>query len=259
MKHIRIIAFLSAVIFLFAGCAGLNQGSLGKIPNSQFVQKDFNAEVIESAAREAASQIVTVPLLKQDKKYIVMSLEDVERTDCPLNSLIEDAIISSLTKSGFSVYERDKDVLTRLAYQEGGEKLKSFTLPPAGEPEKTKSELPKYDVDYGKKMQIVPAKVNQDLGTGAIETSDFVISYRILESGVKYYKIAERDESGAYQIKRAALVKLSVRITDSKTAKIIWGDVLSGLIEDLVPRSQVKYLEKTGYDFYQYTLPLQKK
>jgi len=185
-------------------------------------------------------------------------MESVEKTDNPLNSLIEDAIISALTKSGFSVYERDKDVLIRLAYQEGNDKMKSFTLPPSEEQDKVKSELPKYDVDYGKKIQIVPTKVNQDLGTNSIETCDFVISYRILESGVKYYKISERDESGAYQVKRSALVKLSIRITDSKTAKIIWGDTLSGVLEDLIPRSQIKYLEKTGYEFYQYTLPLQK-
>jgi len=218
--------------------------------------KESNAEIIELAARDAATQIVTVPLLKIDKKYVVMSAEQVEKTDAPLNSLIEDCIISSLAKGGFSVYERDKDILVRLAYQEGADKLKSFTLPPSSST--NISELPKYDIDYGQKAQIVPSKVTEKLGTDGLDAADCVISYRVLESGVKYYKINENDEAGYTQVKRIALVKLHIRIIDSKSGKIIWADTLSGVAEDLVSRQLVKYLEKTGYKFYPHTLPLQK-
>jgi len=257
-KSISTAVVLIITGILLSGCAGLNSSAkIGDIPKTQYQPKDLNAEIIEIAAREAATQIVTVPLIKLDKKYVVMSMENSEKTDQPLNALIEDAIISAMTKGGFAVYERDKDILIRLAYQEGADKMKSFTLPPSESAEKIKAELPKYDVDYGKKIQITPARVNQDLGSDNLETADYVIGYRIIEAGVKYYKTLDKDEAGATQIKRSALVKLAIRITEAKTGKIVWGDTLSGISEDLAPRQQIKYLEKTGYEFYQFTMPLQ--
>jgi curli biogenesis system outer membrane secretion channel CsgG len=221
--------------------------------------KQSNAEILDYAARDAAAQIVTIPLIKQNKKYVVMSTEDVNAKDNALNALVEDSLISTLAKGGFIVLERDKDVLLRLAYQEGNNNLKSIMLPPATKKNDATTTLPKYDLNYGKNAQIVPTKIDNQTGSEVLASSDFVLSYRILESGVKYFQVEERAEDGSRQIKRKALVKLSVRIIDSKSGQIIWSDSLSGVEEDIVPKWQVQILEKTGYEFYPYTMPLQTK
>lgn len=251
MKRTILLSLCLALVLSLFGCAtGMMQANKNL--------NDSNAELIEKAARDAAAQIITIPALRTDKKYIVMSSEQADANDKALNALIEDAVISALANGGFPVYERDKDVLLRMAYQEGSDKMTAFTLPPAeGSEQKVSSELPKYDVNYDKKIQIVTSKANENFGSQNIETADFIISYRVLEAGVRYLKNEFKDDEGMTQVKRKALVKLSVRLVDAKSGKIVRGETLSGMEEDLAPKRYLKYIEKSDYSFYPYSLPLQ--
>ena len=248
------IIFSIVALFIILSLTGCSTGMM----QSNRTLNDSNAELIEKAARDAAAQIITIPALRTDKKYIVMSSEEADANDKALNALIEDAVISALANGGFPVYERDKDVLLRMAYQEGSDKMNSFTLPQAeNKDEKLGADLPKYDVNYGKKVQIVTAKANETFGAQNIETADFIITYRVLEAGVRYLKNEFKDDDGLTQVKRKALVKLGVRLVEAKTGKIVRGETLSGMEEDLAPKRHLKYIEKSGYSFFPYSLPLQ--
>jgi len=223
------------------------------------LSRESNAELIEKAVKDASAQIITIPFLDKKNNYVVISSESPEDQDAPMTSLIEDAMIASMSESGFSVLERDKDVLLRVIYQEDKEKMKSAVLPPESVDKEggSKTAIPKYDLDYGKKVQIIPTQITPEVGSQNVFTADYLINYRILETGLKYIKVNERDEYGMRQMKREALVKLSVRLIDAKTSKVVWGGNLSGHGEDYIPAWQKEKLKKTGYQFYPFTSPLQ--
>jgi curli biogenesis system outer membrane secretion channel CsgG len=223
--------------------------------------RESNAILLEKAVWDLAAQITTIPILNTDSKYVVMSSEDVDDRNNPLLSNIEDGIVSALASAGFNILERDNDVLIRLLYQEGSEGLSAVVVPPTSAQlidNEEGTELPKYNLDYGRKVQIVSTQVGST-GTGSLIPADYVISYRIIEQGVKYIRIEGVDEFGVSQFKRQANVKTHIRVIDAKTSNIIWANNLSGIREDIVPRWMLKKLESSDYKFYSQSFPLSDK
>lgn len=222
--------------------------------------RESNAILLEKAVWDLAAQITTIPVLNTNNDYVVMSSENVDDRNNPLLSNIEDGIVSALASAGFSVLERDNEVLVRLLYQEGQEGLAAVVVPATSAQLLDKEEgtdLPKYNLDYGRKVQIVSTQVGSK-GTGDLKPADYVISYRIIEQGVKYIRIEGVDEYGVSQYKRQAFVKTHIRIIDAKSSNIVWANNLSGMREDIVPRWMLKKLEDSGYEFYSQTMPLAK-
>lgn len=253
LKRILFISVVLLSIIILTNCG------IKRMAVEEDAVKESNALLIEQAVQEAAAQVTTIPVLNTNSNFVVMSSEATEERDYPNISIIEDAIVSSLAKAGFNVLERDNDILVRVLYQEGKGNVSSVVIPPTTgqlDDKEEPTQLPKYNLDYGKKVQIVSSKVNPEIGNDAIKPADFIISYRILEEGIKYLKPNEVDEYGVSQLKRKAMVKLHIRIIDAKTSKIIWANNLEGVKEDFVPKWMVKKLEETGYQFYSQSLPL---
>ncbi|HOK40786.1 MAG TPA: CsgG/HfaB family protein [bacterium] len=241
-------------LFIFNNC-GVNR----VVSLEDEMIKEANAVILEEATQEACAQITTIPILKTEHNLVVMSAEQVEDRDYPNLALVEDAIISALTKAGYNVLERDNDILIRILYQEGKNEITSVVVPPTTsqlDEREESTQLPKYNLDYGKKVQIISSKVNPEVGSENIKPADYIISYRIVEQGVKYSKSLEADEYGIGQIKRKAYTKLHIRIIDAKTSQIVWANNIEGSKEDFVPKWMVKKLEETGYQFYSQSLPL---
>lgn len=223
--------------------------------------KESNAILLERAVWDLAAQVTTIPVLSTNKNYVVMSSENVDDRNNPVLSSVEDGIVAALASSGFSILERDNDILIRLLYQEGQDGLAAVVVPPTSAQlidEEDGTNLPKYNLDYGRKVQIVSTQVGSK-GTGNLQPADYVISYRILEQGVKYIRLEGVDEYGVSQFKRRAYVKTHIRIIDSKTSRIVWANNLSGLREDVVPRWMLRKLEESNYEFYSQSLPLVNK
>ena len=84
---------------------------------------------------------------------------------------------------------------------------------------------------------------------------DYVLSFRVLECGVRYVPL-EKKLHGLYEmVNRVALTKIHLRLINARTGVIKWSDMLTGTSEEKTPRKYVSLAENGQYRFYHYAYP----
>ena len=174
---IHTFAYLTLLLLLCAGCSV----NLSHAPE-QPIQKNAG-ELVKSLP---IGQTLAGKIPSQSK-VAVRSMELDETLDLPMIALIEDQIIQSLKKQGFSVLERDQNTLKQMI-KEGNSNSLDLCLP-----------------------------ANQPLVQTQLASVDYILSYRLISFDLWH----EMESTGCL---RNSNLEVNYRILDAKSGKIIYAD-----------------------------------
>lgn len=245
---------LLPVAAVLSGCA--------TAPHATF--EDSNQLFLEQtmANLDVAHQIRQV--VPASSKLCLVSMEKEETLDHPVVSLVEDGIISDFLTGGFTVYERDSDVVKRLISESSGDRYRLMYFP---EDIAIASLSGAAGVSAAGGSYNVPrAYLHGGFGTthisGAgrdtfltletqLQPADFLVSYRVLECGLVYRPASENRNK-----LREGLVRLHLRVQDANSGEIRYAGNLSAEYSDEIDRRLVRDLADFHYSFYSRDLPL---
>ena len=224
------IFIMTTILSLFAvGCAPQIQPSF-EDSNQRFIEKTISKLDI---GKELEDKINTTD------RIALLSIESPDFLHKPIIAMIEDQVIASLIKKGYTLVERDAEAIQKMIRE--GEDKYSLTF-------NTPSENINYDKLTGDAL---------DPGINFLETqlisADIAIFYRILEIGIIYM---ENPDDKEYE-KREALISLHIRIQNVQNGEIIHATNLTSKLSDLVEKELVDRLASFHYTFFPYKYPLQ--
>ena len=226
-------SWILSVYFLFiVGCAPTYIQPSFEDSNQYFLEKTINQLDVGKELKGIISPKYNIALL---------SIEDNLTLDKPIVAMIEDQIISSLIEGGYTVVERDTDVIQNIIKE--GDKKYSLIF-----------QKPSQDSGSGNII-----KGSLEPGINFIETqlrsAGALISYRILEAGIVYHEYPENKNSEI----REAMVRLHIRVHKTWTGEIVHATNLSSSLSDTVRQEFVNQLASFHYSFFPYEYPLQEK
>ena len=226
-------SWILSVYFLFTvGCAPTYIQPSFEDSNQYFLEKTINQLDVGKELEGRISPKYNIALL---------SIEDNLTLDKPIVAMIEDQIISSLIEGGYTIVERDSDVIQNII-KEGYKKYSLIFQKPSQ--------------DSGSGNII---KGSLEPGINFIETqlsaAEVLISYRILEAGIIYHEYPENKNSEI----REAMVRLHIRVHKTWTGEIVHATNLSSSLSDTVRQEFVNQLASFHYSFFPYEYPLQEK
>jgi len=217
------------------------------------------------------------------------STSENTKMDWGTRALVEDNLISKLLESGYTSVERDPDLIWRI-YNEAGNKYSisyfedssqrkeiqdmkllfqddnenSEINQAAGSPATNinvnlnMSEKDNKVISTDSEMKEVLRKETKTMKRTEIETdllaADKILTYRVLECGVIYQELDDKDKTGEEK-KRLARTRLHCRLIDAKTGVIIAAGLLENEEEDILPTDQIRNMETIHYDYYDFRLP----
>ena len=226
-------SWILSVYFLFiVGCAPTYIQPSFEDSNQYFLEKTINQLDVGKELKGIISPKYNIALL---------SIEDNLTLDKPIVAMIEDQIISSLIEGGYTIVERDDDVIQNLIGEKTGAYSLTFNNPPGNIT---------YDNITGDALNPGISFMETQLNSAGI-----LISYRILETGIVYYDIPDNKE---YE-KREAMVRLHIRVHKTHTGEIVHATNLTSTLSDTLRREFVNQLEAFHYSFFPYEYPLQEK
>ena len=226
-------SWILSIYFLFiAGCAPTYIQPSFEDSNQYFLEKTINQLDVGKELEGRISPKYNIALL---------SIEDNLTLDKPIVAMIEDQIISSLIEGGYTIVERDTDVIQNIIKE--GDKKYSLLF-----------QKPSQDSGSGNII-----KGSLEPGINFIETqlsaAGALISYRILEAGIVYHEYPENKNSEI----REAMVRLHIRVHKTWTGEIVHATNLSSSLSDTVRQEFVNQLASFHYSFFPYEYPLQEK
>ena len=226
-------SWILSVYFLFiVGCAPTYIQPSFEDSNQYFLEKTINQLDVGKELEGRISPKYNIALL---------SIEDNLTLDKPIVAMIEDQIISSLIGGGYTIVERDIDVIQNIIKE--GDKKYSLIFQKASQD--------------GSSVNII--KGSLEPGINFIETqlsaAGALISYRILEAGIVYHEYPENKNSEI----REAMVRLHIRVHKTWTGEIVHATNLSSSLSDTVRQEFVNQLASFHYSFFPYEYPLQEK
>ena len=226
------IFIMTTILSLFAvGCAPQIQPSF-EDSNQRFIEKTISKLDI---GKELEDKINTTD------RIALLSIESPDFLHKPIIAMIEDQVIASLIKKGYTLVERNTEAIQKMIRE--GEDKYSLTF-------NTPSENITYEKLTGDAL---------DPGINFLEThlisADIAIFYRILEIGIVYM---ENPEDKEYE-KRESLISLHIRIQNVQNGEIIHATNLTSKLSDLVEKELVDRLASFHYTFFPYNYPLQEK
>ena len=226
-------SWILSVYFLFiVGCAPTYIQPSFEDSNQYFLEKTINQLDVGKELKGIISPKYNIALL---------SIEDNLTLDKPIVAMIEDQIISSLIEGGYTIVERDIDVIQNIIKE--GDKKYSLIFQKASQD--------------GSSVNII--KGSLEPGINFIETqlsaAGALISYRILEAGIVYHEYPENKNSEI----REAMVRLHIRVHKTWTGEIVHATNLSSSLSDTVRQEFVNQLASFHYSFFPYEYPLQEK
>ena len=226
-------SWILSVYFLFiVGCAPTYIQPSFEDSNQYFLEKTLNQLDVGKELKGIISPKYNIALL---------SIEDNLTLDKPIVAMIEDQIISSLIEGGYTIVERDIDVIQNIIKE--GDKKYSLIFQKASQDSSS--------------VNII--KGSLEPGINFIETqlsaAGALISYRILEAGIVYHEYPENKNSEI----REAMVRLHIRVHKTWTGEIVHATNLSSSLSDTVRQEFVNQLASFHYSFFPYEYPLQEK
>jgi len=220
--------------------------------------------------------------IDKNENLVILSMETSETDDSGITAQIEDELIKEFITKGYSILERDHDIINRLISESDENyslfnRIKSYNYEREAsnsnsslsggsiKPHRFKgSSVTHYSSSgisgnanqssfYNKSAE---ENYEQHVST-TLNASDKILSYRVIECGV-IYNIEEGVGSYSLEeesVKRSARTILEVRLTDSKSGKILEAFTLDGKASDEITNSEFQTLDKFGYRNYHASLP----
>jgi hypothetical protein len=220
MKKVFSPAVIGIIVYL--NCA----------PQIEFVPefKDSNQMFVETTIKNVRIGGLVKKHVPAGSKVAVVSMETPSSVDLPIIAIIEDQLIFDVVNSGFVVLERDQHTVLNLF----SENLNNgYTLVPSYPNQATNN-------------------VNMDdLITTTLATAKYLVSYRVLECGIR-----TSPSKNINFVVREGMVRLHVRIVDANTGKIIAMGTLTGNNNDQIKASFARTLANFHYTFYSHRYPV---
>ncbi len=128
MRKCLFLVSVSLVILALSGC-------VSTLPTTQVVERQHltpsfdnsHAILIEKAVKDLDIMKLVKDYVRPAERIVIASIEVIDIRDRYENSLIDDSFISNITNAGFTVLERDKEMLYKLS-QEQGKIFDSYAL-----------------------------------------------------------------------------------------------------------------------------------
>jgi len=220
--------------------------------------------------------------IAKNENLVILSMEKSETDDSGITAQIEDELIKEFIIQGYSILERDYDIINRLISESDKNytlfnRIKSYNYEREAsnsnsslsggslEPLRFKGSSVKHYKRSGISGQTQQASFynkseeeNYDqLVLTTLSASDKILSYRVIECGVIYDIEDVFGSEGLEQdsVKRSARTILEVRLTDSKSGKILKAVTLDGEASDEITNLEFRTLDKFGYRNYHASLP----
>lgn len=247
MRKLFLCCFILG-LFLASGCA----------TTSEFLMP--NADLIDASIDKAAIQLNNLGMEK-GKTISVAELVSKSTDNTMPSALVYDALVEMLRKQGHSVVDRDRDSIRYIAPEIGQDAFPVTTRYLDMGIDKPAA----WDAQVG----IEGAKVKKisDNGIVIIEKSgdseqprviarlprsDYILFYRIIETGIRYGKDIN---TKAGNIKRVARVVLNYRLIHSESAMVMQAATVDVQVDDQIPRSMKEVLSKNLYVYYPHNHP----
>ena len=149
-------------------------------------------------------------------RIVLHSIETNETIDKPIIAMIEDHFIVSLVDNGFTLFERDTGLISKLS-KEGEVKYSLSSL-------NSTVEMSEETIPSESKQN------NLDIYETHLNSVEIAIFYRLLEAGIIYQD--HPDEKG-YN-KRTGMVRIHIRILNTQTGEILHTAYITGKLSDSV-------------------------
>ncbi len=246
-------------LILLSGCA---------IHQPTVTYENTNASLIQKSIKDLNTLDNLKSKIDKSDKIAIVGLEDYKTGDYSLLATLEDEIIKEFVEKGYTVLERDDDLIYRLFSEESSNykyvnKFKSYNRSSAIQQSSGgffgSSNQP-YDNAYLSGSHYshfgassISNKYHNQLYQSSLQSADKIISYRVIESGIIYDY--EEKEAGIGEVEREARTILEVRLTDAKTSEIITAITLDGEANDFVDEEDISALKSFSYRYYSHTFP----
>lgn len=227
--------------------------------------ENSNASLIQKSIKNLNAVKSLEDYLSKKDKIIFIGMEDKKTRDWSIPATLEDEVIKEFVVNGYSMLERDNDLIYRMlseekenyvhinrevenstSIQEGAAAVgannygSSYIFGYATKQKQLeKNELPNFEATYNSQLS----------------SADKIISYRVIESGIHYYNENDNPDAKIGELKREARTILEVRLIDSKTSEILNALTLDGVASDNVREIDRDALKHFGYKFYRHSLP----
>ena len=243
---IRRSIVLGLVVLLGASCAPLN------------VQFDNSHQIFLEKTMGDLDVVTKVSSVVSTKKSLCfVSMENDETLDSPVTAMVEDIILTQFVEAGYTVLERDDDLIRRLIGENSSPNYQYSFFPKSTEISNVQAGLVGNSVGnysaYGAVGKTNIANAGRD-SILFIETNmaaaDFIVSYRILECGLIY-----RDSENQGEVRREAQIRLHIRVHDAKTGKIVLASNVESRATDDIAAEEIQHLADFHYRFFSNDFP----
>ena len=252
---------------------------MGCSSNNVIIHYDNTNPVKIEEATQGLEITNVLPKAKKINGTIALRSLEVEALKSHLDDgviyMIEDNLISSLIKNNYRVVERDPEGLSNL-YRESTDNYRTYNEQ-YGEGSNLNSDEVTVTINgetIVKKTDSNSANIKNKFYENEffetyLSSSDYILSYRVLECGVVYndYESKDSDNSAVskfsstttdmMKVERSARTRLHLRLTNSKTSEIIAAGILENEITDIIDKDDLEDLKQISYNYYHHTLPLQ--
>lgn len=158
-------------------------------------------------------------IIPRNSKIILINMDN-SNEDHPVTAMIHDYLSKCFVTNNYQLLERDSDLIKQLAYER-----------------------------FSSTYQLFQEQSLKNFRKINISSADYTVAYRILECGIFTSSI---DNSYA---NRESLVRLHIRIINSKSAKIIHIRNIASIQNDKVNKEILPFLENYNFTFYPATYP----
>jgi hypothetical protein len=175
---------------------------------------------------ELPNELLSV--LQAKDKIIVKSIERDYYSDLDGQVNVERSFTRKLLRNGFSVLERDNNMMTSFIFENP----------------KNISKLGKLQM----KSMKDPSKIELDLN---INVATKILAYRVLELGVFKQKIKDKEET-----RRIGNAEIEVKIIDAVTSQILFCKVLNAYNEEVINNKELDAINNLHANFEKDAYPL---
>ncbi|MEK8022901.1 MAG: PEGA domain-containing protein [Candidatus Hydrogenedentota bacterium] len=225
-----------------------------------------DAEMLRNTVSQVVSSTANLPSLDRSSKIAVLSIAHGEGSDEPLQSLLDDAFITTLAQAGFSPAENDDHMLVQLAHSASGDSIPINVITDNKGPDRPFV----YDAEIATKrteraVDALPVTITSSVRTTTedddvttesttirtetvmkertrqipitayIPTADQFLAYRVLDCGISKTPIEEGEAREENMLYRRAELRVHLRVINAKTGIITWAGFLTGRTADEIP------------------------
>lgn len=196
--------------------------------------------------------------------FVLRSIERQQTVDEPIIAMIEDQAIASLVKVGYKVLERDAHTIGHLVR----ESAKTLKVEEHYKPLVEGLDVKELHLKKNSRL-IAPAHAYRE---SKLKSADYIISYRVLEVGIKYNSLNDGFQWSDLkttrwwfpwiypdEVERETMVRLMVRLQEVKTGRITYSQILQSKNEEILEQNVANKLKTYHYDFYQNSATSQTK